>query len=673
MNKFFIIFIILLQINIYGQLPSRPAVTYMANNKSVNANIIEINKTGVTESYYSPQELVENVLVTNCVSITNFSAVVHGTPNQNLTKSYGYFHRTPGSTFPFEEGIVLTNGNAYDGGNTLTGIMPSNDNSMGGDPDLEAALGTSNTYDRTVFEFDFVALSNEVSFNFLMASSEYHIDWPCTYSDGFAFLIKPVGGTSYTNLALVPGTNTPIACTTVHTDVDETGTPLPCGAINENYFEGFQIGDTNYMGRTLVFTAQSAVIPGNSYHIKMVVADQLDSVYDTAIFLEGNSFGFFEVNILDENGNILPDSIDICYPDPLPQLQVTPIAGSTYQWQLNGVDIPGATSPVLDITEGGEYTIIVNNPYCQTLSDTIIVNYYDMTVEIFDDVEACDSFTLPPLNAGNYYTQSGGNGTQYQPGDVLTDSQTIYIYNSNGICEDESSFQVTIIPTPVVDQLDDVDVCDSYTLPDLNVGEYYTEPGGNGTQYQPGDIIETTQTIYIYAANGECWDESSFTVNITLTPLVDEFADVHADNEYTMPQIVNGEFFTEPMGQGTQLFPGDVIYETTTVYVFAANGDCYNQTEFTIYITDKFIYPHFFTPNGDRYNDTWEIETQKLVKENTPVYIYDRYGKLLKIISTGKVQWDGTYNGKLLPATDYWFSIELITGEIFTAHFSLKR
>ena len=91
-------------------------------------------------------------------------------------------------------------------------------------------------------------------------------------------------------------------------------------------------------------------------------------------------------------------------------------------------------------------------------------------------------------------------------------------------------------------------------------------------------------------------------------------------------------------------------------------------------------YPRFFTPNGDGYNDTWRVEGLE-TRPQASIYIFDRYGKLLKQLSPFSEGWDGTFNGKPLPATDYWFSITLdvIFGteesnvKTFTGHFSLKR
>lgn len=88
-------------------------------------------------------------------------------------------------------------------------------------------------------------------------------------------------------------------------------------------------------------------------------------------------------------------------------------------------------------------------------------------------------------------------------------------------------------------------------------------------------------------------------------------------------------------------------------------------------------YPKFFTPNGDGTNDTWNIT----FVENQPdalIYIYDRYGKLLKQLSPNGIGWNGTYKGNPLPSSDYWFSVEYNepnTGERkeFKAHMTLKR
>ena len=85
-------------------------------------------------------------------------------------------------------------------------------------------------------------------------------------------------------------------------------------------------------------------------------------------------------------------------------------------------------------------------------------------------------------------------------------------------------------------------------------------------------------------------------------------------------------------------------------------------------------YPNYFTPNGDGYNDTWVIRLP--IEYNGLITIYDRYGKLIKQISSYGAGWDGTFNGIALPSTDYWFKIEYTENnqrKEFKSHFSLKR
>src|SRR5690606_5702695 len=87
-------------------------------------------------------------------------------------------------------------------------------------------------------------------------------------------------------------------------------------------------------------------------------------------------------------------------------------------------------------------------------------------------------------------------------------------------------------------------------------------------------------------------------------------------------------------------------------------------------------YPPFFTPNNDGYNDTWNIKGLGAIDPEARIFIYDRFGKLLKQISPLGEGWDGTFNGNPLPSSDYWFQTEYKEeGQIkqLRGHFSLKR
>ncbi|PKQ45181.1 T9SS type B sorting domain-containing protein [Confluentibacter flavum] len=84
--------------------------------------------------------------------------------------------------------------------------------------------------------------------------------------------------------------------------------------------------------------------------------------------------------------------------------------------------------------------------------------------------------------------------------------------------------------------------------------------------------------------------------------------------------------------------------------------------------------PNFFTPNEDGYNDYWNIKgINASFNAKTIIYIFDRYGKLVKQISPLTQGWDGKFNGQQMPATDYWYSIQLEGGRVIKGHFSLKR
>ena len=116
-----------------------------------------------------------------------------------------------------------------------------------------------------------------------------------------------------------------------------------------------------------------------------------------------------------------------------------------------------------------------------------------------------------------------------------------------------------------------------------------------------------------------------------------------------------------PQNRFSELFGGE-----HSIFVKEINGCAYLTTKVTLLDYDKF-----FTPNGDGYNDYWKITG---IQGNLhQIYIYDRYGKLLKVLSSKDKGWDGIFNGKPMPSGDYWFSLEMKNGVIYKNHFSLIR
>ncbi len=125
-------------------------------------------------------------------------------------------------------------------------------------------------------------------------------------------------------------------------------------------------------------------------------------------------------------------------------------------------------------------------------------------------------------------------------------------------------------------------------------------------------------------------------------------------------------------------------YQDTPVFNNVSPG------EHTIYVRDKngcgtssiIIYvigfPNYFTPNNDTVHDFWNIKGYSTsIYKKTTIYIYNRFGKLLTSVNPLSNGWDGTFNGESLPATDYWFTIELVdnnnNARNITGHFSLLR
>jgi gliding motility-associated-like protein len=127
--------------------------------------------------------------------------------------------------------------------------------------------------------------------------------------------------------------------------------------------------------------------------------------------------------------------------------------------------------------------------------------------------------------------------------------------------------------------------------------------------------------------------------------------------------------------QPSNVFEG-VSLGTHVIHVWDTKGGvAYSCEELIINDVQIIDYPHYFTPNGDGIHDTWNIVGLG-GQPGARIFIFDRYGKLLKQISSTGQGWDGTYNGHLLPSDDYWFTVDYIeqaTAKQFKAHFAMKR
>ncbi|WP_130735015.1 T9SS type B sorting domain-containing protein [Flavobacterium sp. J27] len=639
---------------------------------------------------FTPQQLVEDILINSgCASVTNI--VASGGNYSSGEKTYGYFNRD-GSSFPFEDGIILSTGRIINAPGP-NDYISDDGNGIGwnGDSDLNQALNISNSINATVLEFDFIPLGNRISFDYIFSSEEYHGTATCQYSDGFAFLLREVGTTTYQNLALIPNTNTPVKVTTVHPDI-----PGACNAQNEQYFDSFNGVNhpTNFNGQTKTLTAQANVIPGNQYHIKLVIADEGNYRYDSAIFLKAGSFNT-NVNLGDDktiaNGN------PACGSSFVLDTQLT----GTHQWFLDGNEIVGETSSTLTVTQNGTYAVVVSIPGCTSApTDEIIIEFAPDLIQSSNTIfSQCDDDTiqdgittfdlsviLPQIITNlpsNYQLSLFENpsststlSTLYQ--NTIPYQQTLYAKVTNiPNCYDGIVFPITIEVKTFTEDYSDVTLsnCEN-TIITLDAGNGFTSYLWDTNPNQTSQTISVSNSgeYHVLLENSEgCFKTKTFTIiGSEIATLEDIIINDFADNN-TASIIVSGSGnYTFSLNgldyQNTNTFD-NLLPGEYTAYINDING-CGLITK-SFYILD---YPKFFTPNGDGYNDIWEIKNlEKRGLENSKIYILDRYGKLLKQINPLGNGWNGTFNGEALPSTDYWFVLELSNGKTIRNHFTLKR
>ncbi|WP_179320616.1 T9SS type B sorting domain-containing protein [Winogradskyella helgolandensis] len=329
-----------------------------------------------TTNTEQPNELIQNLVGSDCVTVSNVSSPINGSINNVI--SYGTFDKST-SNFPLNNGILLSTGRVSSAGNSFN-AQNLNDGNIDWltDPDILNVLGIDQTLNATTIEFDFSSANSFVSFNYLFASDEYQQDYPCNFKDVFAILIKQVGTTDpYVNIAVVPETTTEISTNTVHPNI--TGF---CEAQNEEYFQGYNNGDTNFNGRTEVLTARTDIIPNTTYHIKLVIADHIDQRFDSAVFIEAEGFG--------NSINLGPDQ-SICGSDLTLDAEID-TATATYAWYLNGNPILGENNSTLDVTESGTYDVEISIP--SNSGNCILSDSIEIEIIPFQDASPIDTINI---------------------------------------------------------------------------------------------------------------------------------------------------------------------------------------------------------------------------------------------------------------------------------------
>lgn len=597
----------------------------------------------VDTSTYTVPELVTNVLVNkSCVPITNISWST-GT-NFGSSNGIGYFENT-NPLFPLSSGVILSTGDVTNAPGPNTTDLNFGNSLWTGDADHETILLASgisvNSTNATVLEFDFIPFSPNFNFQFLFASEEYG-NFQCQFSDAFTFLLTNTSTGVTTNLAVVPGTTSPISVTTIRDNVYNSS----CPSVNPSYFGTFNGGSnavdsaTNFNGQTVAMNAATnSLIPNTTYHIKLVIADRKDSQSDSAIFLGANSFNVGQ-DVLEPDLTIASNTAICDNGNHLLLSGLNPLIYS-FEWTFNGSPIGGNT-PNLLVTQPGvyglTYTIITTS--CPVTTDFITIEFYNpiVTPEPLD-LYKCNSalarytfdlsFNTPIVNVQGTqvsYHRSLVNATlNINP---LPNNYTalvaslpltiwIRIKNINSNCAITKSFQLSLAPPPVATKPSDITICE--TFPQTNTANfnisaqtatilggqsatiynvlYYlslvdatagTNPINSSVPFNSGD-----STVFARVQNTTeptCFTTTDFRLFVIPRPILDQRISQNVCGSYTLPTLVNpGSYYSGP-NQGLPLLnAGDIITTDQTIYLFnttTGTPSCASESSFNVTIVN---------------------------------------------------------------------------------------
>lgn len=631
----------------------------------------------VDDQSYSAESLAELLMSNGCMELSNIS--------YSSSSSVAYFEDN-GSDFPLEEGVMIRTGQAKYSEGVYTGDNLSSTLNNDSDPFLEEINNAdgqpTDIMDVAYIEFDFIPLSNNLQFNFLFASNEYG-EWQCLSSDVFAFLITNLDTEETENIALVPGTSTPVSVKNIR---DNAVNP-DCSPQNEEYFDVYNednpgASSVNMKGYTQVMTASSSMIPGDSYRVRLVIGDANDADFDSAVFMEAGSF--------DASINLGADQT-ICSGEET--VLTTGLSGEDYihTWKKDGVTLP-ETGSSLTVTEPGIYEVIVTKEGTNCdLTDEVVIQ--DLEVEQPEDLSVCDSgeeallYNLTHNNAAAlgldtstyevvfYASQQDAENDTSIPNDQWdsyssTPGTSIYlkIHNTDtdDYCTTIYSFELTVNPAIVDDPPQTIELCynesgyvvdltqvegeilENQPYPDLGFEYYSQDPMNGGEALGDPEQFElsagfgsTTMWVRVSEPDDEsCYIYIEFEIIEHPQVPVGGLEDVIECEYYELPEIEDGEYYTEPYGEGTHLYPGDIIDEEGTYYIY--NGDtgtgCSSQNSFEVTFLMEYDDPEgtfcgdytiptppdgeFYTEPGGPEGEGELIPAGTIINTTTTVYYY---------------------------------------------------
>ena len=301
---------------------------------------------------------------------------------------------------------------------------------------------------------------------------------------------------------------------------------------------------------------------------------------------------------------------------------------------------------------GGQTGMIVNyydanhNLLQSPLSNPLVTSNQNVTVEITNSINnSCKATSVIPF--------------------IINPVPNINLIGSELICSDNRNFTKIInaglVNTSTINNFTYTWYLNNVVIPNQN--QYTLTVNAEGVytvEVKNSYGCSRTRTITVTASNraiinsvvvNDLVDDNSIVVLLSTSSLGDYVYSIDGINYQSSNTFSN-------------IAPG--IY---TVYVKDIKGCGITPKEVSV-----LGIPNYFTPNGDSYNDFWNIKgVNTNLNSKTIIYLFDRYGKLLTKINPLKQGWDGTTNGNPLPASDYWYSIELEDGRTVKGHFSLIR